>query len=190
MESHMTTQNNESTPGQPGSTSSEGNPPTTPQTPPTPPATPTVEELAADRDRWKALSRQNETNYNATRTELQQVQADREAAIEAARTEGRTSALGEVSTELVTAELQLQALSQRAELPDLSFLDLTRFKGENERPNRDAVKAFIESLPKQAPGSDFPHLAGAGHNKGGNGGSFTSTDPAELADYISGGSFF
>ncbi|MFD7605159.1 hypothetical protein ACFWAN_32550 [Streptomyces mirabilis] len=185
----MTTQNVNNS-GQPGTTSTEGAPPATPQAPPAPPAKPTVEELAADRDRWKALSRQNETNYNASRTELQQVQADREAAIEAARTEGRTSALGEVSKELVTAELQLQALTTGAELPDLSFLDLSRFKGENERPNRDAVKRFIESLPKQASGSGFPSLAGAGHNKGGSGGSFASTDPTELADYISGGSFF
>ncbi|MFI5877540.1 hypothetical protein ACIBAH_34925 [Streptomyces sp. NPDC051445] len=134
------------------------------------------------------LSRQNETNYNSTRTELQQLQAAQEAALETARTEGRTSALGEVATELVTAELRLQAVTAQVELPDLKFLDLTQFKGENERPSADAVKSFIESLPKQASGSGFPPLAGAGHNKGG-GTSFTSTDPSELADYISGGSF-
>jgi hypothetical protein len=182
MESHMTTQNE---PGQQGTTSTEGNPPVTP---PAPPATPTVEELTTDRDRWKALSRQNETNYNTTRTELQQLQAAQQAAIEAAKTEGRTSALGEVSTELVTAELRLQAVTLGAELPDLKFLDLAQFKGENERPNADAVKQFIESLPKQNSGSGFPHLAGAGHNRGGTG-KFTSNDPNELADFISGGSF-
>ncbi|WP_406305783.1 hypothetical protein OHA61_30740 [Streptomyces sp. NBC_00885] len=182
----MTTQNDNS--GQPGSGSTEGNPPVTPAaTPPTPPAGPTLEEAIADRDKWKALSRQNESNFNSTRTELQQLQATQQAAIETARTEGRTSALGEVSQELVTAELRLQAATVGTELPDLKFLDLALFKGENERPDSDAVKSFIESLPKSS-GSEFPHLAGAGHNRGGTD-KFSSLDPNELADFISGGGF-
>ena len=173
----MTTQDDNA--GQPGN---EGNPPN-------PSTGPTLEEVIADRDRWKALSRQNETNYNTSRTELQQLQEAQAAAIEAAKTEGRTSALGEVSTELVTAELRLQAVGVGAELPDLSFLDLNRFTGEDSRPNPDAVKSFIESLPKQSnPGAGFPQIAGAGHNKGGNS-DFASTNPTDLADYIAGGAF-
>ncbi|MEU5957567.1 hypothetical protein [Streptomyces sp. NPDC047525] len=164
----------------------EGNPPVTP--PVTPPASPTLEEVTADRDRWKALSRQNEGNFNSTRTELQQLQAAQEAALESARTEGRTSALGEISTELVTAELQLQAVKAGADLPDLSYLDLTRFAGDDKRPSPDAVKAFIDSLPSKNSGSDFPHLAGAGHNRG-NPTNFSSNDPTELADFIAGGTF-
>jgi hypothetical protein len=184
MESDMPTENNE---GQQSAGTTEGNPPA-PVTTPGAAATPTLEEVIADRDRWKALSRQNETNYNQTRTELQQAQAAREAAVEAAKTEGRTSALGEVSTELVTAELKIQAATVGAELPDLSFLDLSRFKGEDQRPNADAVKQFIESLPKQSSGNGFPKLAGAGHNRDSSG-TFSSMNPNDLADYISGGSF-
>lgn len=158
--------------------------------PPNPSTGPTLEEVTADRDRWKALSRQNETNYNTSRTELQQLQTAQEAALEAAKTEGRTSALEEVSTDLVTAELRLQAAGAGADLPDLSFLDLSRFAGDDKRPNPDAVKSFIESLPKQvSSGSGFPRIAGAGHNKQGGNGDFTSTNPSELADYIAGGSF-
>jgi hypothetical protein len=180
MDSHMATQDDNA--GQNNTGSTEGNPPV-------PPSTPTQEELAAERDKWKALSRQNEANYNSARTELQQLQTEREAAVEAARTEGRTSALGEVANELVTAELRLQAAAVGSELPDLQFLDLNRFKGDDSRPNAEAVKSFIESLPKQGnSGAGFPHIAGAGHNKGGNG-EFTSVNPSELADYISGGSF-
>ncbi|MFI1530053.1 hypothetical protein [Streptomyces griseus] len=176
----MTTQNDDARNGQ---QENEGNPPA-------PSNGPTVEEVTADRDRWKALSRQNETNYNQTRTELQQLQEAQQAAIEAAKNEGRTSALGEVSTELATAELRLQAAGAGAELPDLSFLDLSRFTGENSRPDTDAVKSFIESLPKQDnSGSGFPFIAGAGHNKGGSNGEFTSSNPSDLADYIAGGSF-
>ncbi|MFE2075199.1 hypothetical protein [Streptomyces misionensis] len=184
----MTTQND----GQPGTT--EGNPPVTPPVappanPPAPPATPTLEQLQADVDRWKALSRQNETNYNQTRTELQKLQDAQEAAVKAAKDEGRTSALGEVSKELVTAELRLQAVSAGAELPDLKFLDLDQFKGDDARPNSDSVKAFIESLPKAGSGSGFPQIAGAGHNRGGGDGKFSSLNPKELADYIAGDSF-
>lgn len=178
MEQRMTTQDDNA--GQQGN---EGNPPA-------PTTGPTLEEVIADRDRWKALSRQNETNFNSARTELQQLQTAQPAAIEAARTEGRTSALGEVSTELVTAELRLQAVGAGAELPDLSFLDLNRFTGDDSRPNPDAVKSFIESLPKQGnSGAGFPQIAGAGHNKGGGSSDFASTNPNDLADYIAGGAF-
>lgn len=180
MDSRMTTQDDNA--GQNANGSTEGNPPA-------PPAVPTQEELIAERDKWKALSKTNEKRWNDTSAELQQLQTEREAAIEAARTEGRTSALGEVANELVTAELRLQAASVGSELPDLQFLDLNRFKGDDSRPNAEAVKSFIESLPKKGnSGAGFPQIAGAGHNKGGNG-EFTSVNPSELADYISGGSF-
>jgi len=188
----MTTQNDgqgNDNGAQGGNTTPPATPPATPPvTPPAPPAQPTLEQLQADVDRWKALSRQNETNYNQTRTQLQQLQDAQKAAIEAAKTEGRTSALGEVSQELITAELRLQAASVGAELPDLKFLALDQFKGDDAKPNADAVKSFIESLPKQSGGSGFPPIAGAGHNKGGASG-FTSMDPKELADYIAGQSF-
>jgi hypothetical protein len=180
----MTTQDDGA--GQTSNTSTEGNAPVTP--PAAPPATPTLDEVIADRDRWKAMSKTNEKRWNDTSAELQQLQAAQQTAVEAARTEGRTSALGEVSTELVTAELQLQAVKAGAELPDLLYLDLTRFTGDDKRPNADAVKSFIESLPSKASGSEFPHLAGAGHNRGGSA-DFTSNDPNELADFIAGGSF-
>ncbi|MGW4446455.1 hypothetical protein [Streptomyces sp. NPDC004682] len=176
----------------PAGTAPEGTAPVTPPVPPVvpaaPPATPTVADLQADVDRWKALSRQNESNYNATRTELQQLQASQATAVEAAKAEGRTAALGDFSKELVTAELRLQAVTAGADLPDLKFLDLDQFKGDDSRPNAEAVKSFVESLPKQAPGQSFPQIAGAGHNRDSSG-KFTSLNPNDLADYISGGAF-
>ncbi|MFC8099431.1 hypothetical protein [Streptomyces sp. NPDC057363] len=181
----MTTQNEDGTKTE--EAKNEGNPQSTSQTGAS--TGPTLEEVIADRDKWKNLSRQNESNYNTTRTELQKLQEAQNAAVEAAKTEGRTSALGEVSKDLVTKELQLQAALTGAELPGLDFLDLDRFKGDDARPSAEAVKTFIESLPKgKNSGSGFPHLEGAGHNRGGTS-DFTSTDPNELADFISGGSF-
>ncbi|MEV5883100.1 hypothetical protein AB0L74_10335 [Streptomyces sp. NPDC052020] len=180
----MTTQSDDN--GQMSETGSTGGNVTPP---PAPPTGPTLEEVIADRDKWKALSRQNETNYNATRTELQQLQEAQQAAIEAAKNEARTSVLGEVSQDLVTAELRLQAAAAGADLPDLQFLDLNRFQGDDARPNADAIASFIESLPKgRNSGAGFPQIAGAGHNREG-GSEFKSFDPSELADFISGGSF-
>ncbi|WP_416972547.1 hypothetical protein [Streptomyces sp. 4F14] len=168
---------------QPATGSTEGNPAeTSPGL--------TLEELTADRDRWKAMSLQNETNYNSARTELQELQTAQEAALEAARGEARTAALGEVSTELVTAELRLQAQSAGRELPDLKYLDYSRFKGEHDRPDTEAVKAFVEALKPTDFADEFPDLIGGGHNKGGNGQSvLTTNDPTALADYIAGDTF-
>lgn len=185
------TQKNDTDPNKPDDTKpgDGGNP----QTQVTPPAQPTVEELIAERDKWKALSKKNEDNYKAAskeRDDLKTAQmSDHEKALEAARTEGRTSALGEVSKDLVTKELALQAALKGVDLPNLEFLDLDRFKGDDAKPNAETVKSFIESLPKkQGSNSDFPHLQGAGHNKGSDG-KFTSLDPNKLADYITDGSF-
>ncbi|MER5883094.1 hypothetical protein ABT160_04625 [Streptomyces sp. NPDC001941] len=152
-------------------------------------AGPSLEEVTADRDRWKALSRQNETNYNATRTELQQLQAAQESALETARTEGRTAALGEVSKDLVTAELQLQALKAGTELPDLGYLDMSQFAGDDSRPNPEAVATFVASLKPRSTAPVLPRIGGALPNRGDSGSGFTSTDPSALADYIAGGAF-
>ncbi|MER5533354.1 hypothetical protein [Streptomyces mirabilis] len=40
----------------------------------------------------------------------------------------------------MTAELQLQAFRAGADLPDLSYLDLNRFAGDDSRPNADASR--------------------------------------------------
>lgn len=176
----MTTQSGDN--GQ-SATGPEGNPPETSPSP-------TLEELTADRDRWKAMSLQNETNYNATRTELQELQTAQEAALEAARGEARTTALGEVSTELVTAELRLQAQSAGRELPDLQYVNFAPLKDENGRPKPDAVKALVESLKPTDFADEYPFPLGSGNYKGGNGQSALNTnDPTALADYIAGDTF-
>ncbi|HEY8979251.1 MAG TPA: hypothetical protein VIU15_06675 [Streptomyces sp.] len=108
----------------------------------------------------------------AIRAEIHKEYAGRleeaEVRIQEAKAEGRTAALGEVSTELVTAELRLQALSAGTQLPDLQYLDLSTFEGENGRPDVNVVKAFVESLRPTDFALEFPDLMGAGHNKGGN----------------------
>lgn len=171
-------------------------PNTDPNTPPVPdpPVQKTPEELiaelTAERDKWKALSRQNEDNFKTASRERDELKAsqmtDAEKALEAARTEGRNSALSEISKDLITAELRIQAATAGATLPDFKFLNLDQLKGEDGRPNPDAVKSFIETLPKAK--EEFPDLQGAGKQTGGAP-EITTMDPNELADFISDGSF-
>jgi hypothetical protein len=154
---------------------------------------PTIEELQADVERWKTLSRQNETNYNATRTELEKLKqasmSDAEKALEQAKQDARNATLAEVSQDLIKAALEVQATKKSAKLPDLDFLNLDRFKADDGRPNTEAITSFLDSLPTEGESKQsFPPLGGAGHNKGGTA-DFTSMDPNDLADFITDGSF-
>ncbi|MFD5308308.1 hypothetical protein [Streptomyces ardesiacus] len=150
-----------------------------------------VAELTAERDKWKALSKKNEDNYKAVSKERDDLKASQmteaEKAIEAARTEGRNSALSEVGTDLVSAEMAVQAAAAGVTLPPAEYLNVSKFLGEDGRPNKDAVKSFVESLPKAK--AEFPNLQGAGKQTGGVP-QTTSMDPKELADFITDGSIF
>ncbi|MEU9258984.1 hypothetical protein AB0D68_10905 [Streptomyces sp. NPDC048212] len=140
--------------------------------------------------KWQALSRKNEDNFKTAskeRDDLKTAQmTDAEKALEAARTEGRNSALSEVGLDLVNAEMAIQAATTGVQLPDTKFLNMSGFLGEDGRPNKDAVKSFVESLPKAK--EEFPNLQGAGKQTGGAP-TIDSMDPNELADLISDGSF-
>lgn len=149
--------------------------------------------LEAERNnasKWKTLSRQNEKKWEETSGELSKLKeaqmTEAEKAIEAARTEGRNSALSEVGTDLVTAEMAIQAATAGVTLPPAEYLNVSKFLGEDGRPNKEAVKSFVESLPKAK--EEFPNLQGAGKQTGGAP-EITTMDPNELADLISGGSF-
>lgn len=151
-----------------------------------------VAELTADRDKWQALSKTNEDRYKTAskeRDELKTAQmSDAEKALADARTEGRNSALSEVGLDLVTAEMALQAATASVQLPSPEFLDMTKFLGEDGRPNKDVVKSFVESLPKSNTREEFPNLQGAGAQTGGAP-TIDSMDPSVLADLISDGSY-
>lgn len=179
-----------STPVEP--TTEPTTPPATEPVTPEPQKTPEelIAELTADRDKWKALSKKNEKNYEDASKERDDLKAsqmtDAERAIEAARAEGRNSALSEVGTDLVTAEMALQAATAGVTLPAAEFLDYSKFLGDDGRPNKEKVKTFVDSLPKAK--ADFPNLQGAGKQTGGTP-NITTMDPNELADLISDGSF-
>lgn len=149
-----------------------------------------IAELTADRDKWQAMSKKNEDNYKAASKERDALKSsqmtDAEKALEAARAEGRTSVLSEVGNDLVNAEMAIQAVAAGVTLPDTQYLNMSGFLGDDGRPNKDAVKSFVESLPKAQ--TQFAPLQGAGKQTGGAP-KMDSMDPTELADFIADGSF-
>ncbi|MFI9202627.1 hypothetical protein [Streptomyces sp. NPDC053048] len=127
---------------------------------------PTVEQLQADVERWKALSRQNEKHFNDARTELSKLKeasmTDAEKALEAARAEARSAVLSEVGSRLVEAELRVQAATAGVTLPGAEYLNLNRFVGADGSPDTEAVTAFVQSLPQASKAPVFAQDIGLG----------------------------
>lgn len=140
------------------------------------PKAPTLEELQADVERWKALSRQNEKNYNEARTELSQLKeasmTDAEKAIEKAKEEARNAALSEVGSRLVEAELRVQAATAGVALPPAEFLNVKRFIGADGSPDSAAIQTFVSSLPQPSKAPDFAQGIGLGRQ--GDSGSYAA----------------
>ncbi|WP_327294450.1 hypothetical protein [Streptomyces sp. NBC_01197] len=131
---------------------------------------PTVEELIAERDKWKTLSRTNEDRWKEASQERDQLKqsgmTDQEKALEAARAEGRTSAYSEVGSRLVESELKAAAATNGVQLPDLKFVNTSQFVDANGLPVSDQINAFVTSLPKPATGSEFAQDLGLGRQGG------------------------
>ncbi|MFE8916873.1 hypothetical protein [Streptomyces globisporus] len=102
--------------------------------------------------KWKGLSRTNEDRWKEVSQERDQLKqatlTDSEKAIEQARQEARNAALSEVGTDLVSAEIRVQATAAGVQLPDPQFLNLNSFLGSDGRPNAEAIQTFVSSLPK------------------------------------------
>lgn len=140
---------------------------------------PDVAALQADVEKWKALSRQNEKNWNEARTELASIQqasmTDAEKAIEQAKTEARNAALSEVGSRLVDAELRVQAATAGVTLPSSEFLNLSRFVGADGSPDTEQIKTFVSSLPQPSKAPEFVQGIGLGRQ----------ADPGSTAGQIS-----
>lgn len=141
---------------------------------------PSVEELIAERDKWKALSRQNEERWKQAsreRDELKQASmTEAEKALEQAKQEARSSALAEVGQRLVEAELRSAAATAGVQLPPTEFINTSSLVGDDGLPNMDRVKAFVESLPKPAAGPRFSQDLGLGRQGSGTPGQLTRED--------------
>jgi hypothetical protein len=150
---------------------------------------PTLESLQAEVDKWKSLSRKNETRFKETSTELDQLRqsqmTDSEKAIEEARAAGRNAALSEVGTRLAEAELRALAASSGVDLPSADFLNMSRFVSSDGQVNADALSEFVSSLPKRDAPPAFRQDIGLGRQGSPGANQLTRADlsnmtPAEI----------
>ncbi|MEU1353877.1 hypothetical protein ABZ410_08225 [Streptomyces cinnamoneus] len=116
-------------------------------------------EVGALRSRYQALSEELET-VRATNS------VETEAAVEAARQEGRTSAMAEITHQLVHAELRAHAAVAGVELPAQDFLRLDAFVGEGGGPDSARISDFVSSLPATARMPAFAQGLGLGRQGG------------------------
>jgi len=160
---------------------STGNEPGQQETPPA--QTPSLEDLQAEVDKWKALSRTNEQRWkdaSAERDQFKQASmTDAEKALEAARAEGRNSALSEVGTRLAEAELRALAASAGVELPPAEFLNMSRFVNDGQ-VNADALSEFVSSLPKRDAPPAFRQDIGLGRQGSPGANQLTRADLANM----------
>jgi hypothetical protein len=150
--------------------------------------TPTVESLQLEVDKWKSLSRTNEQRWkdaSAERDSFKQASmTDAEKALDAARAEGRNSALSEVGTRLAEAELRALAASAGVDLPPADFLNMSRFVSDGQ-VNADALSEFVSSLPKRESSPAFRQDIGLGRQGSPGANQLTRADlsnmtPAEI----------
>jgi hypothetical protein len=150
--------------------------------------TPTVESLQIEVDKWKSLSRTNEQRWkdaSAERDSFKQASmTDAEKALDAARAEGRNSALSEVGTRLAEAELRALAASAGVDLPPADFLNMSRFVSDGQ-VNADALSEFVSSLPKRESSPAFRQDIGLGRQGSPGANQLTRADlsnmtPAEI----------
>jgi hypothetical protein len=122
--------------------------------------TETVEpvDYKVEADRWRHHSRTNEGKLKAALKELDEIRqsqmSDQEKALEAARAEGRNSAVAEFGKDLTFAQITAEAAKAGVALPEgvTGFIDTSRLVGDDGRPNSDAISAFVNSFAAyQAP---------------------------------------
>lgn len=116
-------------------------------------------EIGALRSRYQALSEELDT-VRQTST------ANTEAAVEAARQDGRTSAMAEITDRLVHAELRAHAATAGVELPAQDFLRLDAFVGEDGAPDTGLIGDFVSSLPAAVRTLAFAQGLGLGRQGG------------------------
>ncbi|MER6380779.1 hypothetical protein ABT274_12450 [Streptomyces sp. NPDC001127] len=146
---------------------------------------------AIELEKWKALSDENEKRWKAASKQLEELRAERmtdqEKALVQARADARQEALTELSATLTEAEIRAQAATAGVSV-QTEYLDLTRFLGDDGRPDAERVAAYVAGQSATTAQPKFPQLMGAGHHRGGSN-RVTSMDPTELANLIAGTSF-
>lgn len=144
-------------------------------------------DYKAEYEKWKALSRKNESEAEKLRKELDKFRqanmTESEKALQEAMEKGRKAALSEMGTRLAEAEIKAAAANAGRKVPDgfSNFLNMTAFIGEDGTPNGDAITAFINSLPEATPkGPAFSQNTGIGPQGSGGVPQLTREDMARM----------
>ncbi|WKK23038.1 hypothetical protein QZH56_30515 [Streptomyces olivoreticuli] len=124
---------------------------------------PDAASLEAEIGSWRS---QYETLSQELNSFRQTSAADKEAAVEAARQDGRTSAMAEITDRLVHAELRAHAATAGVELPAQDFLRLDAFVGEDGAPDTGLIGDFVSSLPAPVRTPAFAQGLGLGRQGG------------------------
>ncbi|GAA2917007.1 hypothetical protein GCM10020221_11340 [Streptomyces thioluteus] len=141
-------------------------------------------DLQAQVDKWKALSRQNEKAFKSASRELDELRtahmSDQERAIEQARQDARTVALSEVGERLAVAELRAQAADAGVQLPDADFLNASRFLAEDGTPDAESITAFVSTLPSTTLPPVYRQDMGLGHRGSSTAGQLSRSDLSRM----------
>lgn len=127
---------------------------------------------------WKAMARKHERDAKKATRELEQVrkanQTEQERAIEAAKDEGRKSALVDAGQRLAAAEIKA-ALSNVVPDPKaiVEDLNLAKYVNDDGEVDEDAVKALRDKYAALGGGKKPPSFDGGAKDKDApSGGSF------------------
>lgn len=140
----------------------ESTPETGSETPaPEPTAAPSLEDLQAEVDKWKALSRKNEDKARANaqaQSELERLRqesmTEQERAVEQARQEARQQTLAEVGTLRVSDAFRVASAGKSIDIDALiEGVNLAGFLGDDGQPDIDKVEGWVERI---APKIDQP----------------------------------
>lgn len=121
-----------------------------------------LDELSADRDKWKTLSREHENKGKKTEKDFEDFkgrhQSDAEKAIDDAKKAGRAEALSETGSRLVDAEVRVAAAGRNVDVDALlEGLDRSRFIDDAGEPKKADITAWIDKVaPKPEGGSADP----------------------------------
>jgi hypothetical protein len=78
--------------------------------------------------------------------------SESERAVAEAEARGRTTAAQEYGKRLARSEIRAAAADSGADVGGVfDYLDLSRFVGDDGEPDTEAVKAFVEALPRRTP---------------------------------------
>jgi hypothetical protein len=129
-----------------------------------------ADDLTAEVEKWKTQARKNEQRAKANADAAKELEklkregmSDQERAVEEARAAARAEALAEVGSERAADAIRLAAKGRVSDVEALiEGIDATRFLGEDGKPDREAIAAWVDRI---APPADenappaFPDLA-------------------------------